>query len=79
MDLLEDRFKNWEFQEVIAKLSADLKHVELHQTHFQDLGEESDGRPDYSDFLRVVIATDHLYPGTMDKMHDDGTISRLLG
>jgi hypothetical protein len=78
MDLLEDRFKNWEFQEVIAKLSADLKHVELHQTHFQDLGEESDGRPDYSDFLRVVIATDRLYPGTIDKLYADGTISCLL-
>ena len=45
----------------------------------RELDKGEDEKPDYSGFLRAVIATDRLYPGTIDKMYGDGTISRLLG
>ena len=79
IDLLEARFKNWESHEVSTKLYADLKHVEMHKKLCRELDKGEDEKPDYSGFLRAVIATDRLYPGTIDKMYGDGTISRLLG
>lgn len=74
VELLETRFNNRSLQEVIKTLYCDLSYVKYKEAdskeHERDL--------EYAGFMRVLTATDRLYPGTIDKMYEDGTISRLL-
>ena len=87
IELLQARFKNREIHEITKKLMRDLEYVEVFKEDYEqmaeengeDLDEEFDGKQDYSGFMRALIATDHLYPGTMDQLYDEGIIGRLLG
>ena len=35
-------------------------------------------KPDYSGFMGALIATDRLYPGTIDRMYSDGRLFNLF-
>lgn len=85
VELLKIRFKNWEHHEVLEKLHFDLKHVEIRLEDAEwaeEMGEELDEkfkeRPDYSGFVSALMETDRLFPGTIDKMYNDGTILSIL-
>lgn len=92
VQLLAERFKNWEIDEVYEKLYEDLRHVEEDEKYYKSLVEynrccycdededdydEEEEYIGYSGFMRTLIATDHLYPGTLDKFYGDGVISRI--
>lgn len=93
VQLIEARFKNWELHEIYEKLLADLRHIEIDEKHYESLveynrscycDEDEDDYEDeeeytgYSGFMRVLMATDRLCPGTIDKFYADGVISRIL-
>lgn len=84
VELLKVRFKNWERDEIMEKLRFDLEHVEIFKEYCEDLLENKDQyseeyvedelerwQPDYSSFMRTVIATDKLYHGMIDEMYSD--------
>ena len=90
-ELLKVRFKNWERHEIMEKLRFDLEHVEIFKEYCEDLVENKDRyseeyveyelemwSPDYSSFMRAVIATDKLYPGTIDEMYSDERFFRFF-
>ena len=91
IELLQVRFKNWDIDEIIEKLYFDLDHVEIWKEWYENKLEERDRyteedfeeeverwKPDYSGFTRTLIATDHLYPGIVDKMYSDGRLFNLF-
>ena len=91
IELLEVRFKNWEHDEIIEKLYFDLDHVELWKEWYENKLEERDQyteedfeeeverwKPDYSGFMGALIATNRLYPGTIDRMYSDGRLFNLF-
>ena len=91
IELLKVRFKNWERDEIIEKLYFDLDHVELWKEWYENKLEERDQyteedfeeeverwKPDYSGFMGALIATDRLFPGTIDEMYSDGRLFNLF-
>lgn len=60
MELLSVRFKNWDLNEIGEKLVMDLYHL-LHHTSY-----------DYNTFIKIVLATERLFPGTLNEMPKKG-------
>lgn len=70
MGLLSARFKNWNLNEISEKLVMDLFHL-LHHTTY-----------DYNTFIKIVLATERLFPGTLNEMpkkgFEKGEVNRWL-
>jgi hypothetical protein len=60
MGILSARFKNWNLNEISEKLVMDLFHL-LHHTTY-----------DYNTFIKIVLATERLFPGTLNEMPKKG-------
>lgn len=63
MEFIAIRFKNWNVYEISEKLLMDLYHL-LHHTPY-----------DYNVFVKIVIATERLFPGTITALWRNGISS----
>jgi hypothetical protein len=58
--LLSVRFQKWSLSEICEKLMMDLFHI-LHHTPY-----------DYNTFIKLVLETERLFPGTLNEMTKKG-------